>query len=505
MRQRELRHWYGGRSLWGATFLLAFSACGNAFRASPPKSGQQALAEGTKAASSAKATSQRKGEPSKPVTVGLGSAVSTVESAPSPAAADAQGALQPISATQMLDHAMLRYETALKRWEEGQSTQAREETDLAFRALMLVPSVLSDDDGTRRDEVQLKLSRLVVMMSAVTSDPIGGHSEIPLVMNQYIDREIRSFQTSERYFLVDSFRRSGRFLPNIIRKLEEAHMPTELAWLPLIESGFTTRALSPKRALGLWQFIPSTGYRFGLDRDVWVDERMDPELATDAALNYLKELHYMFGDWSTAIAAYNCGEMNVVRAIRRQKVDYLDSFWDLFPILPYETARYVPRFLATVHIIKDPARFGFTELGEPYAPWTYETVEVNRQTELKTLARLLNLETNALVELNPALRRNSTPPRPYQLRVPQGYGQILTGKLTTPEAQTILAADVPVLPPADTRSGMPSHYRVRQGDTLSSIARKFRVSVSSIVRANSLMSQHQLSIGQLLRIPRRGV
>jgi membrane-bound lytic murein transglycosylase D len=156
----------------------------------------------------------------------------------------------------------------------------------------------------------------------------------------------------------------------ILEKLEAAGLPAELSWLPLIESGFKVKALSRARALGLWQFIPSTGYKFGLKRDQYIDERIDFEKSSDAAIAYLKELHNIFGDWSTVLAAYNCGEGRVLRVIRTQNINYLDDFWDLFGRLPFETARYVPRFLAAApvaqgieHRIPNPCAAGSNPAG----------------------------------------------------------------------------------------------------------------------------------------------
>jgi membrane-bound lytic murein transglycosylase D len=116
------------------------------------------------------------------------------------------------------------------------------------------------------------------------------------------------FQTVEREFFLESYQRSGRYREQFARTIRDAGMPEDLAWLPLIESGFKVKALSRARALGLWQFIPSTGYKFGLKRNDWVDERLDPEKSTMAAIAYMKELHQIFGDWATVLAAYNCGE-----------------------------------------------------------------------------------------------------------------------------------------------------------------------------------------------------
>jgi membrane-bound lytic murein transglycosylase D len=277
----------------------------------------------------------------------------------------------------------------------------------------------------------------------------------------------------------------------IVRKLREAGLPEELSWLPLVESGFKNRALSRARALGMWQFISSTGTHYGLQRTHWVDERMDPEKSTDAAIQYLTDLHGLFGDWMTALAGYNCGEHRVMRLIRRQETEYLDGFWDLFRGLPRETARYVPRFLATVIIINDPEKYGM-ELPEPMPAEGFETVAVERHLRLNELDRTLGFEQNTIAGLNPELRRGTTPGKTYPLRVP-------TGASASFEAQ--LAAMPAYVPPSEPTFVT---HRVNRGETLSTIARRYRTSVNEIVRVNHLRSRNRIRQGQRLKIPQRG-
>ena len=267
-------------------------------------------------------------------------------------------------------------------------------------------------------------------------------------------------------------------------------MPEELSWLPLVESAFKVNALSSARALGLWQFIPSTGYKYGLKRDTWIDERLSPEKATKAAIAYLNDLHQMFGDWTTVLAAYNCGEGNVLRVIRQQKINYLDNFWDLYGRLPSETARYVPRFLATLHIMQNPAKYGFSfeELEEPIP---HENISMEKQVRLKTLADVMGITFEELYSLNPELRRQATPPAKYNLRVPLEKGDILLSKLDT----------LPSWVPSKYEYYNYIIYRVKRGDTLYRIAAKYRTSVNAIARANRISRKRTLSIGQKLRIP----
>ena len=202
----------------------------------------------------------------------------------------------------------------------------------------------------------------------------------------------------------------------ILGKLEEAGLPSQLSWLPLVESWFKVRALSRASALGLWQFIASTGLRYGLSRDAWVDERLDPEKSTDAAIAYLTDLHGLFGDWPKALAAYNCGEARMSRLQRRAAGEYVD-FWDLYELLR-ETRRYVPRLLAALQIIEDPEKYGMT-LPEPDDPeGDVVAVTVERAVKLEQLDAALGLEAGTLADLNPELRYTATPKRAYDLRVP---------------------------------------------------------------------------------------
>jgi FOG: LysM repeat len=273
--------------------------------------------------------------------------------------------------------------------------------------------------------------------------------------------------------------------------LKEAGLPEELSWLPLVESGFKIKALSSARALGLWQFIPSTGYKFSLKRDRFVDERMDVEKSTEAAIAYLKELHGMFGDWTTVLAAYNCGEGRVLRVISRQHVNYLDDFWDLYRRLPYETARYVPRFLATLHIIKDPDKYGMDLSDNLEGPLTYETVETNRCMRLRDIALYLNIPVKTLKSLNPELRYEITPDRKYALKVSPGAG----------ERFVLIAGNIPK---AKAPSPAFVRHRVKRGESLSVIAEKYKSSVRAIMAYNNLKSKHRIREGQRLRIPMRG-
>ena len=277
----------------------------------------------------------------------------------------------------LLDSALEYAQAASDYWDRGDMDNALEALDTAY---FLILNVKTNDDADllqQKEDLRFTISKRIVEINASRfAVAPGDRNSIPLVMNDHVRREIESFKGPERDFFMAAYRRSGKYRPAILRAFKEAGMPPELTWLPLIESGFKVRALSRARALGLWQFIASTGYKFGLERNEWVDDRMDPQQSTRAAIAYLKELHGIFGDWTTALAAYNCGEGTVLRIIRSQKIGYLDNFWDLYDRLPRETASYVPRFIAVVTIMKDPERFGF-ELPPPDKPLEGEDLFVD--------------------------------------------------------------------------------------------------------------------------------
>ncbi len=386
----------------------------------------------------------------------------------------------------------------------AQAYRDKGDVDNALKALDKAYGILLSDEedsttaNRQKDDMRLLIARRILdIYTGKRISAVGRQSAIPLIMNADVEREIRSFQTVERNFFERSYERAGYYLPQMIKQFRQAGIPEELAWLPLVESGFQVHALSRARALGPWQFISSTGYKYGLNRDLYIDERMNVEKSTQAAIAYLTDLHGLFGDWLTALAAYNCGEGRVLKVISQQQIDYLDHFWDLYRQLPNETARYVPRFLATLHIVKNPRKFGM-ELPEPYAkPIPYETVKTNRTMKLSDIASQMGVPADTLVLLNPELRHQITPDRPYDLKIPRGMGQ-----------QYALVADQireskPPEPPARERKTKIVKYKVKPGDTAASISKKFGVSTKSLLAANGIKSESQVTAGKVLKVPVR--
>jgi len=344
----------------------------------------------------------------------------------------------------------------------------------------------------QKEDLRFMISKRILEIYASRNIVVNGeHNAIPMVMNKHIQAELDRFTKGvEKKFFVESYKRSGMYRKQIVNSLKEAGLPVELSWLPLIESGFKVNALSRARALGLWQFIPSTGYKFGLKRDKYIDERLDPVKSTTAAIAYLKELHQIFGDWTTVLAAYNCGEGQVLRVIRSQKINYLDNFWDLYERLPLETARYVPRFMATLHIVKNLKAYGLDTI-PVYEPLDYEIVTITKQVHLRNVAQHIGIAEKTLKKLNPELRYKILPKGKYPLRVPPGKGELLLAVLDK----------IPVSYP-------PQHayvyHRVRPGESLSTIAKRYRTSVNRIARANNIQKRHFIVAGKKLKIPRKG-
>ncbi|HXQ21397.1 MAG TPA: lytic transglycosylase domain-containing protein [Candidatus Acidoferrales bacterium] len=232
-----------------------------------------------------------------------------------------------------------------------------------------------------------------------------------------VERFVTRFQTAGRSSLRSALSRSGRYVPRMSTILRKRGLPQELAYLPLIESGFRQYAVSPAGAVGPWQLIAATGRRYGLRIDRYVDERRDPVKSTEAAAKYLKDLYAMFGNWHLSLAAYNSGEQNIVRILEAGDVE---DFWEMRRrgYLCAETADFVPQFLAALHIAQTPETYGFDAATQ--RPLRYDLVRVQRPLSLATVARLSGTSTRTIEELNPALRRGVVPPRGYAVRVPKG-------------------------------------------------------------------------------------
>jgi peptidoglycan lytic transglycosylase D len=270
----------------------------------------------------------------------------------------------------------------------------------------------------------------------------------------------------------------------ISRVLHEEGVPQDLIYLAQAESAFQPLALSRAGARGMWQFVAYRGQQYGLRRTWWIDERQDPEKATRAAAQHLRDLYGLFGDWYLAMAAYNCGPGNVQKGIER--TGYAD-FWELYRrnVLPKETKNYVPIILALTLIAKDAAHYGIDV--EPESPATIDMVKPGRAIDLRLVAETIDVDVETLRALNPSLLRLATPDDPaFELRLPAGTAERFSAEI----------ADIP----ADKWVSWRRH-RVETGDTLTSIAKKYHVTAAAIGAANSLQPRGALEPGEKLIIP----
>ena len=396
------------------------------------------------------------------------------------------------SPSQLLEEAFDAYQDARLAWDRGDLETALVALDEAYSILLKLDLPMDSPLIQEKNDLRLLIARRIQEIHASRFTAISGNNgTIPLTENKHVQKEIKNFQTVERKEFEQAYKRSGLYIDMMRDKMQKAGLPEELSWMPMIESWFKVTAYSRARALGLWQFISSTGVRFGLKRDRWIDERMDFEKATDAAIKYLDELHSMFGDWTTALAGYNCGEFRVQRTIRSQRLEYMDNFWDLYLMLPRETSRFVPRFIATLLNVQNPDKYGLN-LPQPESPLNYDTIHINRPVKLTLLSSSLGLDEGALILLNPELRNKSTPDNEYPLRIPVGYGDKVLASLESISRY---------VPPEATYT---NHY-VRRGETVGVIARRYGTSVSAIARENRLGRNYLIRIGQRLRIPGRGI
>jgi membrane-bound lytic murein transglycosylase D len=247
----------------------------------------------------------------------------------------------------------------------------------------------------------------LALETASREDPVW---DLPNLDHERVDYFVRVFTGRKRKEFAGFLERMGYYQPMISAKLEERGMPQDLIYLAMIESGFRPKAYSHAHASGLWQFISETGRRYGLDINRAVDERNDPEKATDAALDYLEDLHDQFGSWYLAAAAYSTGEGRVSRVMRwvtgsEKGNEY--SYYEIRSRLPRETRDYVPLMVAAARIAKEPHKYGFEDV-EPAAPLVYDTVMVDPATPLSAVAKEAGTTVKEIRRLNPHFRLNRT-------------------------------------------------------------------------------------------------
>ncbi len=311
--------------------------------------------------------------------------------------------------------------------------------------------------------------------------------ELVLYKNSHVLKWIDYF-TKKDINRFKSFLNRGSYYQEVMQTLlEEEELPHTLYYLPLIESGFNNVAKSHAGAVGPWQFIRGTAKRYGLDINRFVDERRDPILSTEAATKYLTDLYNVFNSWELAIAAYNCGEIRVLRAIMKGKTR---DFWELSKrkLLPRETRNYVPKFLAAAYIGENLEEFGINLDKKDVYP-DVELYEIPGGVKMSTLAKHLDIDFIKLKKINPSLKRNITPGwlKKHSVWLPPKYLEKL--KVVMPKLVANRSWN--------KIDSSPKVYRVRRGDSLGRISRKFKISVNRLKRMNGLTS-NKILVGQRL-------
>ena len=340
------------------------------------------------------------------------------------------------------------------------------------------------EPGLKAPEEVVSISgeELRAELDRVHSAEQGSSYDYPIDLNDKVATWVSLFSTTKRGFIENALGRASMYMPMIRQVFAEERVPSDLAYLAVIESGFRNEAKSRAKAVGMWQFIRSTGRIYGLTANAWLEERRDPVKATRAAARYLRRLYEITGDWYLAASSYNAGPLTLERAIQNIGTR---NFWDLARSrwLRTETKNYVPELCAAILVGRDPERYGLRIV--PLMPYAYETVTVSSMTSLTVLARCAGTDAGTLKALNPELLRGSTPPGTYQLRVPPGKALDCLRQLASM--------------PAGKRLDF-SGYTVRRGDTLAKVAKRFKLTPEDLLAANDITAK-QFKPGKRLLVP----
>jgi membrane-bound lytic murein transglycosylase D len=337
-------------------------------------------------------------------------------------------------------------------------------------------------------------------------------NEMGFELNDKIFSFIQYFTVRNRDYTKMVLARKDLFFPLFDTSLQKHQMPLEIKYLAIIESGLDPQIKSRVGAMGLWQFMPATGRMYGMEVNADVDDRMDPELSSDAAAKYLKSLYRMFGNWEVALAAYNCGPGNVRKAIR--KSGGKSTFWEIYNFLPKETRSYIPQFQAMLYILNHLDEHNF-HLEEPTYPIAYENIRFNRAMSLDKLADLTDICLSDLEKLNPSIKNRTVPEsnRSMAIKIPQYKSSFLQKNLawisdslnqssTTPLLASNNAKEVEVLPVSvlvNQTKQTNITYRVKSGDVLGTIASKHGITITQLKEWNNL-SSNLIRVGQTLTV-----
>lgn len=352
------------------------------------------------------------------------------------------------------------------------------------------------------DTVNLPASSTPDSVYIARLEAIG--SSIPMSYNEVVRKYIITYTTRNKELMSRILGRSLYYFPIFEAELDAQGMPMELRMLPVIESSLVPKARSPKGASGLWQFMYGTGKGYGLEISSFIDQRFDPVLSTKAACKYLRHLYNMYGDWNLALAAYNCGPGNVNKALR--KTDGKGGFWDIYPYLPKETRGYLPAFIAATYAYHYHELHNITPTEAP-VPLMTDTVRISRIMHLEQIASTTGTPMEVLRALNPQFKQDIVPAvrgRAYDLVLPlTEMGKFLDNEATIMGKDTIYLAEY--MSPAKNGE-MPTFvidskiHKVKSGENLGLIARKYGVTVKQICKWNNIKDPSKIRIGQKLEI-----
>ncbi len=332
-------------------------------------------------------------------------------------------------------------------------------------------------------------------------------SPIPLAYNEVVKDRILLYVGKQRELTSRILGKSQYYFPFIEEELIKADLPIELRAMPIIESALISTATSRAGAVGLWQFMPTTAKNYGLEVNSLVDERRDPIRSTQAAVRYLRDLYNLYGDWTLAIAAYNCGPGNVNKAIARSGTaeKRSHSFWDIYYYLPRETRGYVPAFIGATYAYAYHRQHNI-DLHEAPIPIAVDTIRVNRLLHFGQIASTIDLPIETLRQLNPQYKLDIIPgtTKTYTLVLPQrNIAQYIAHEQEIHAKDSTYLKEYmnPVNLNKKLKEGLRgTTYTVRKGDTLGGIARRYHVTVAQLMRWNHIRNARALRIGQRLRV-----
>ena len=353
---------------------------------------------------------------------------------------------------------------------------------------LLAAQAPGDLTGLRKD-LEQTYAQIVARESPVADAPavdVEAAASMPIPDNRLVRGAVSLFSTNMRGDIQTYLTRSARYKKMIDKALVEAGLPKGLAYLPVIESGYSQTLTSRAGARGMWQFMDYTAREYGLRVDWWVDERADPERSTLAAARYLKDLYRQFNDWPLALAAYNAGPGRIRRALQSTSSS---TFWDLCELgaIPKETRGYVPTFYATLLIASDPTDYGF-HLAAGDDPQVRK-VEVEGPVSLRYVALYAGVDPDTIRDLNPSFRRGMLPPGKSSIRVPAKVAEVIASRGAT-------------LKNEDPEIAVCS-FRMREGDSIKRLARALGTTPDTLIAMNGLRTVREVGEGDSIYLPVR--